>query len=162
MFSKELLQPGDSIMYKPSNLIGVIIALKTWSWTSHVETYIGNDQSIGARSDGVKVWPLRNDKYVKAILRPRGNFDIVAALEWFLNYADGDKYDWQGLFSFYIPKQKDVDDPTANYRKEFCSQLCTMFYRKGKFNPFAEKYPDKLISPAQFFQTPMFDIIWEA
>lgn len=161
MFPVELIKPGDTIVYKPSSFIGLWIAVKTWSWTSHVETYIGGDESIGARSDGVKVWPLRNDKYARTILRPKVEFDIIPALEWFENFADGDVYDWQGLFGFYIPKKKDIEDSTVNYKKEFCSELCTMFYRKGGFNPFAPTYPSKLISPAQFLQSPLFDIVWE-
>lgn len=161
MFPLDVIQPGDSIMYRPSSFAGLFIAIKTWSWTSHIEVYVGNSQSIGAREDGVAIWPLRNDKYAKTILRPKENFIIHDAMKWFYDQANGDVYDVQGLFGFFIPDKTPKDDTTVNYKKEFCSQLATMFYRHGGFNPFAPSYPARLISPAQFYQSPLFDAVWE-
>lgn len=121
MIPPNILQPGDAIMYRPSNWIGVIIAVKTWSWTSHIEVYVGDNRSIGAREEGVDVWPLRNDKYVKTVLRPVLPFDYLNALVWFNEEAKGDKYDIEGLFGFFIPDKNPKDDTTVNYKKEFCS-----------------------------------------
>ena len=53
------------------------------------------------------------------------------------------------------------DDSTVNYKKEFCSQLATMFYKRCGFNPFAPTYPARLISPAQYYQSPLMDVVWE-
>ena len=30
------LRPGDILFYSPSDLVGVLIAIKTWTWLSHV------------------------------------------------------------------------------------------------------------------------------
>lgn len=162
MFPPNIIQPGDAIMYRPSSLVGVIIAIKTWSWTSHIEVYVGDNRSIGAREEGVDVWPVRNDKYAKTILRPKSEIlNIAAGMEWFNEEAKGDKYDVEGLFGFFIPDKRPKDDSTVNYKKEFCSQLATMFYKRCGFNPFAPTYPARLISPAQYYQSPLMDVVWE-
>lgn len=164
MFDSSILMPGDSILYRPSSFAGVAIAIKTFSWTSHIEGYIGNGRSIGARDTGVKVYLLRNDKYAKVILRPKAvcKFDFQAAMDWYYKEADGDSYDFTGLFAFFIPDKYPKDDSTENYKKEFCSMLIDMWYVKGGFRPFQANVPSTEVSPAQFLQTPLFDIIWQA
>lgn len=152
-FDPDLLQPGDTILYSPSDLIGVIIAVKTWAWISHAELYIGNGQSIGARIEGVNIYPLRNDKHSAYILRPTESFELAKALFWFGTHAQGDGYDVAGLFEFFglsIP----------NSRHEFCSMLVAMVYNAGGFFPFNKDYPPRRISPAQFLQTPLMTTIW--
>ena len=153
MLDPKLLNPGDVILYSPSELIGVLIAIKTWCWVSHVETYIGNGQSIGARIQGVNVYPLRNDKYAKYILRPNRTFDLGKALTWFDKNAKGDGYDVLGLFGFYGLKV-----PTRHH--EFCSMIATMLYSAGDFYPFNRNWPASKIAPAQFLQTNDLDTVW--
>lgn len=148
-----ILQPGDSILYRPSNLIGVIIAIKTWGWISHIEGYTGNGQSVGARASGVNLWPLRNDKYVRYVLRPKVPFDLAKAMDWFNREAKGDKYSVGGLFGFYDP---DLRPGPRNPKAEFCSQLVDMWYDAGGFLPFNPRYPANKISPVQFLQSPVF------
>lgn len=160
-FDPTILQPGDSILYRPSNLVGVIIAVKTWSWTSHIEGYVGNGRAIGARIEGVDEYPVRNDKYASRILRPVAPFDLAAAMEWFNSEAKGDKYSVTGLFSFFAPKFGSAGDH-FNYRAEFCSQLVDMWYIHGGFHPFSESWPAKKTAPAQFLQTPLMRTVWQS
>lgn len=161
MFNPSILIPGDCILYKPSDVVGLIIAIKTWSWTAHIEGYIGNNQSIAARDTGVNTYPLRNDKYAKCILRPKISFDFNAAMDWYDKCAKGDKYDFEGLFGFFIPDKFDKDDSTVNYKKFFCSMLVDMWYVHGNFRPFAVNAPANKISPAQFLESPLFNVVWE-
>jgi len=163
MFDSTILKPGDHILYSPSNWVGYIIALKTWTWkgAAHIEVYIGNNQSVGARLEGVKVWPLRNDKYAAYILRPKCALDMDKAMAWFMKEANGDHYSIDGLFKFFLPNETPIDS-TKNYKSEFCSMLADMFDQKGGFYPLSPQWPATKTAPAQFRQSPAFDIIWES
>lgn len=153
MVDRTLLKPGDIILYSPSSLIGLWIAIKTWSWVSHVETYIGHNQCIAARFQGVNYWPLRNDKYVSYVLRPNKPFNVDKAKEWFNKNAKGDGYDLLGLFGFYGIK-------VPHWKHEFCSMISTMLYASGDFYPFNKNWPASKIAPAQFLQTNDLDEVW--
>jgi hypothetical protein len=157
MIDPAILKPGDSILYKPSSLAGVIIAFKTWTWLSHVEGYVGDGMSIGARIEGVNIYPLRNDKSLRFVMRPNQPFDLVKAMAWFNAEAKGDHYAVDGLFSFLIPKGS---AGPKNPHEEFCSQLMDMWYDAGLFHAFNPKFPARRISPAQFIQTPALDQIY--
>lgn len=155
-----ILKPGDSILYRPSSLIGVIIAIKTFSWTSHIEGYVGGGMAVGARQGGVELWPLRNDKYVCGVLRPNVPFDLAAAMDWFNREAKGDKYWVSGLFGFYAPKDVKDQDETMNYKAEFCSMLVDLWYQHGGAMMFAPGWPSTKIAPTQFWQTPHMEWVW--
>jgi len=155
---QSLLTPGRCVLYRPSNLIGVIISIKTWSWTSHIEVVVSRTTSVAARMEGVNEYPIRNDKYVCGVLEPTMPFDLTSAMEWFDAQAKGDKYDLGGLFDFYLPK--DQGNNTTNYKSEFCSMLADLFYNAGNFYPFAAAWPAKKVAPAQFWQSPLFKQIY--
>jgi hypothetical protein len=164
VIDQSILQPGDHILYRPSSFTGLIIAVKTWSWVSHIEVVVSVNPytSIAARSpwDGnVNQFALRNDKYVAYVLRPEPDagqrLDINKGMEWFNREAKGDKYDLGGLFGFYIPgTTKPRKD--QNYHSEFCSMLAVLFDQACGFLPFNPNYPAKKVSPAQFLQSPEF------
>ena len=156
MFDPSILKQGDAILYSPSSVVGYVIAIKTWSWVSHIEGYIGEGKSIGARPKGIDIYPLRNDKHSAYILRPNEPFDFGKAMGWFNKEAKGDKYDFKGLFDFY-----DVHNCTLDPSKQVCSVLMALWYQAGDCNIFAPTYPPNKISPAQFLQTPHMDIIWK-
>ena len=158
-----ILKPGRCILYRPSPppwdwVLGAIISLKTWSWTSHIEVIASATTSVAARAEGVNEYPIRNDAYVCGVLEPTQPFDLVKAMAWFNAEARGDSYDVKGLFGFYLPQ----DDMTehAHYKSEFCSMLADLFYRAGGFSPFAPRWPSQKIAPAQFWQSPLFNQIY--
>jgi hypothetical protein len=157
MFEQSLLRPGDSILYKPSSLIGWFIAIKTWSMVSHIECYIGNGQCISARPESVNIYPLRNDKYATYILRPTEPFNFDKAMEWFNEEAKGDSYDIGGLFGFFV-----AHNTKAHFDKEFCSMLANLWYNAGDCYLFNKVYPTNKIAPAQFLQTPHMESVWQA
>src|ERR1039458_8522218 len=68
------LRAGDILLYSPSELVGVLIAIKTGGWFSHVECCIGGDQVIAARLQGVDVYATRFD-HLCAVRRPLVSFD---------------------------------------------------------------------------------------
>lgn len=155
-----ILTPGRAILYRPSDFVGLIISLKTWSWTSHIEVVVSENTSVAARLSGVYEYPIRNDKYVCGVLEPTQPFDLKAAMVWFNQQAKGDKYFITGLFGFYLPKEGMKQQ--SDYKAEFCSMLADLFYRAGGFSPFAAKWPAQKVAPAQFWQSPLFKQIYPA
>jgi hypothetical protein len=144
-----ILQPGDALLYRPSSLAGILIGLFTGP-LSHIEVYIGNGESIGARQEGVNLWLLRNDKYLKYVRRPKQALNVAAGMTWFNAEAKGDQYDFKGLFEFKFPKKGKMP---SNPAREFCSALADMFYTKSGLDVFNTAIrPDK-ISPWNFFET---------
>lgn len=142
-------------------VIGAIIAVKTVSWTSHIEVIVSPTTAVAARFSGVNEYPIRNDKYVNGVLEPKLPFDLAAAMEWFNREAKGDKYDIGGLFGFFVPqKNGGNNDSTKNYRAEFCSMLAHLLYEKGGFFPFSQSWPSQKTAPAQFRQSPLFNKIY--
>lgn len=118
------LRPGDCLIYRPSSLMGRLIAIKTWSPWSHVEMAVGPGKAIGARSEGVGYYPTRMDKYLGMVMRPPDTFRITKALWWFDHYANGQAYDVLGLFRFFTFGKQSSD-------KQFCSELLTRVYRNA-------------------------------
>jgi uncharacterized protein YycO len=151
-----ILLPGDALIYRPSNLVGYIIALKTWTWASHIEIYIGDLQSIAARPSGVNIYPIRYDKYTTHVLRPKKKLNVKKAMDWFHTEAMNDKYDYIGLFDFFSYK-----DGKLSPKAEVCSVLASLWYNQAGFYPFSKDYPINKISPAQFLQSNAFHIIWK-
>ena len=152
------LLPGDVLIYRPSDLAGVLIAIKTWGWYSHVEGYLGNTRSLGARAEGVKVWPVRIDSYLSCIRRPGLEFDPVAAFDApdvqdMLNRG----YDFGGLFSFFLPKTR------ARLRHNgICSVLVAAWLTAGHVKLFNPELDLNKVAPAQLYQTAALKTVWEA
>jgi len=130
-FDVSLLKSGDCLLYRPSNLFGKIISIKTWSHISHVEVYINNNKSVASRDGiGVDMYDLRTNN-LGYILRPNLPLKINKALRWFNKEARGQKYDWKGILVFSLAVKQ------GNNQKMFCSEFATRFYRKGDFKPFS-------------------------
>lgn len=153
------LQPGDTFLYRPTELIGAIIALKTWTWLSHCEVYIGDGMSLAARIQGVNLYPTRIDRSLRFIRRPwlvRGRgFDANAAY----NAASplfGRPYDISSFESFFNPWSKN------RHSNRVCSTLTAAYLKGGGcllFNPALDQDD---ISPAQLWQTPALITVWQS
>jgi len=135
------LQPGDGLLYRPSGLIGRLIALKTWSPWSHVEMAIRQGKTIAAREEGVNYYDTRWD-HLGMVVRPPRTFDINTALDWFDDKACGQAYDLLGLFRFFTCGKQSLD-------KQFCSELLTRVYREGGVPIFNGQDAD-LVPPGWF------------
>jgi hypothetical protein len=153
-YHRDILRPGMVMGYRSSSLFGKVIATKTWLDISHVETYIGGGMSVAARWEGVNMYPVREDKYLCIVLEPTGPFNIDGAKLWFMNHAQGMKYDLWGMRIFYRLIKK------ANPNRMWCSELCTEFYRAGGFEPFQPMLSSERVSPAQFLQTGALRPVW--
>lgn len=151
---KNSLKMGDLLIY--SNLktpLGFLIGLKTWHSITHVEVYVGDFMTIGARFKGVDYYPYSTENLVQ-ILRPRVQIDIYKGLIWFEKECKGQKYDWKGLLGFLkIVKGGDRE-------KQFCSELVTRFYRKCGLEPFIKKEDADKIAPFQLAISPVFEQVW--
>lgn len=126
------------------------IAIKTWTWLSHVEVYVGNGRVIAARPSGVDIYPERMDSSLRFVRRPimtpglqfNGQCAMLA-----VQPLLGQPYEIAGLFSFYLPLMN------RHRATCICSSVATVFVQGGGcqlFNP--ELCPDD-VSPAQFWQT---------
>lgn len=140
-----LIQPGDVLLYRPSDLYGRIIAYKTWHSVAHVEVSVGLGCAVAARpKTGVDRYPLRLDATLSAVLRPVQPFDLSAALRWFEREARGLPYGWLDLLAFLGWR---VDGPGM-----ICSSFATGFLRAGGLRVFNVE-PITVIAPCDFLQT---------
>jgi hypothetical protein len=142
------LEPGDCLLYAPKGVYGKLIAFKTWHGVAHCECYMGNGYSVASRDGkGVGTYPVRLTELIY-VLRPNEPFDRMKAYDWFIDHANGQKYDWWGLLRFVWTKKvsKAGDD------KMFCSEFLTRFYRQGGLQVFNNEDADA-IAPFQFLLT---------
>jgi hypothetical protein len=138
------LLPGDCLIYRPSNLIGRLIARKTWLPYSHVEVFISKDEAIAARQEGVNSYKPRIDEYLAVVMRPYApTFNLADGMKWFTLHAKGQKYDVWGLFRFYL-----LGKPSAD--KMFCSEMATGFYRNAGMSNLFHKIETDLVPPGWF------------
>lgn len=103
---------------------------------------------------GVDFYPLDLNR-LGAVLRPTKPFDMPEAMTWFYRTAKGQRYDLMGLLCFYLAKRQ------GSPRKMWCSEFATRFYRQGRFQPFAPWEDADHIAPAQFTQSPEFQVVWK-
>lgn len=150
---RPVIAPGDCLLYRPTDLIGKLICLKTWSPYSHCETYVGGGKSIGARKEGVNLYPVRWDK-LAMILRPDpGRLNLKAGMAWFDANAKGQAYDFLGLFRFFTWGKQSTD-------RQFCSELLTRFYRHAGFPDLFGINDADLIPPGWFATMAGFRQVW--
>lgn len=146
------LQPGDVLLYKGSGFFGWLTRQKTWSDVGHVEVYMGDGVTATARSEGVRLFPVRDDHTY--IYRPVQPFDREAALHWFKANAEGQGYDWLGLVSAFVARRQ------GHRNKMFCSECCVRVLRWGGVDVFEAGCDADTVSPAQFKQTPALKKVW--
>ena len=150
----EAMLPGDCLVYRPTSLMGWIIAVKTWTRAAHVEGFLGRGWSVASRDGkGVNLYPVRLDGLCR-VLRPKRPFDMPAAMRWFHSTAKGQKYDWLGLLCFTLAVRHGAKD------RMFCSEFMTRWYRNGGFYPVAPWVDADHVAPAQLFQSPEFLCSW--
>jgi hypothetical protein len=148
------LEPGDTLLYGPSDVFGLLTCLKTWSPACHVEIYAGNGMSYASRNGiGVNSYPLRLTQLI-AIRRPEFPVDFTRGAHWFDRVARGQAYDWLGLLCFTLAVKQ--GDPN----KMFCSEFWKRFYPCCGLHVIAPDWDADRTSPAQCLQTPALKTIW--
>jgi hypothetical protein len=149
------LHPGDVLLYSPSDLAGRLIAFKTWHRISHIETYIGEGKSIASRfPSGVGTYPVRLTNLV-SIYRPTWTWDRENVLRWQAAH-DGERYDWQTLFTFLGIQEADPYDPGM-----ICSEHAAWAALASGGRPFGNE-PCHQIAPFQFGTTDDYVQQWAA
>jgi hypothetical protein len=153
-FNPWMLQPGDCLLYAPSDVFDWGVVLKTWTRVSHVEVFIGDSYSVASRNGkGVGKYPVRLD-HVAAVRRPGPQFDLAAAMNWF-GTVDGQKYGWRTLLSFVLLNNNPIEGHMI------CSEFTAGFYRAGKNPLFAADWPDYRTPPSLEVATPSLTTIWD-
>lgn len=149
------LRPGDVLFYAPSSLLGVLISLKTWTWLSHVEAYVGSGRVIAARPQGVNVYCERIDKHLACIRRPLvKRFDVGEAYR-AVSSMLGKSYDITAFWSFFLPQMN------RNHATRICSSVVTAWLRGGGVEPFNPDFDSDDVSPAQLWQSSELMTIWK-
>ena len=149
------LQPGDILFYRPTSIEGIGIAVKTWTWLSHVECFVGHDQVAAARAEGTDFYPLRLDASLAYVRRPPATFDLADALQ-AIQPMMFQKYQTLGGFiTFFDPWGRRQQQPTR-----ICSSLATVFLRGGGCVVFNPEFPSADAAPAQLWQTPALATVW--
>ena len=144
------LLPGDVLLYRGGGFWSWAIRVKTWADVSHVEVYVGEEQSVASRDGvGVRRFPLRTTGFY-AVLRPRLPFDSRAAVAWF-ETVNGQGYDWMGLVNFYLAKWRGRENG-----RQFCSEFATRFLRAGGVEPFTPEADADTIAPGEFLKSGAF------
>jgi hypothetical protein len=140
-----LLQPGDLLVFSRRGLFDWIIKVKTWSQATHTELYIGNNKTLAARNgQGAAMYGL-DLTGLYMVLRPQQPFDLVAATSTFYANWNRKPYGWLALFSFVLIDLHDMG--------VFCSELSTLLYRAGKFEPFRKWIEADKVAPADYTYT---------
>jgi hypothetical protein len=152
-FNPGILQAGDTILYYSGSVFDYAVALKTWTWASHVEFYRGGGQSYASRNGlGVQKYALRTDG-VAAVLRPKVTLDLDAVDRYFMT-VHGQEYDWKGLLCFTLAVAQGAKD------KQFCSELWTNLHRAGGAEPFQPQWSADRTPPAFCLVTPILRLVW--
>lgn len=149
-----MLQPGDCVLYAPTDIFDYAVALKTWTYVSHVEVFVGNGYSVASRNgEGVGRYPVRLD-HIAAVRRPGPGFDLEKAIAWF--YALGkQKYGWRTLLSFVLLNNNPIEGHMI------CSEFAAGFYRAGNNPLFAKDWPDYRTPPSLEVATAALITIWD-
>ena len=152
MNARDFLQTGDCLLYRPSSLLGYVIAIKTWRWVSHCEVYAGDGMSVASRGPqdgigGVGLYALRLTDLAH-VLRPATGFQPSKAMSWFLRVA-GQKYDFWGLLRFFTIGAGKPD-------RMFCSEFAMRLYRQGGLEPFQPDVDADTVAPGELLLSPRF------
>jgi len=165
------LLPGDVLLYSGGDnpgLVSLFIKVKTWSRYSHVEVYLGGNESAAARWKGVNTYPLDNTYtlVLRPFIPPDATLDLSEMFK-FHRSCIGQKYHAWGLFRFFRLKKSNPDEEKKDGAicSEHATRLCRymrVFFKTHtwSFKPFAEKFDADLVSPRDFSISPNFNIVW--
>ncbi len=149
------LLPGDHLVYNTQDFFGLVTRIKTWSYATHIEVYIGNGKSVASRNGiGVNVYPLRLTE-LAYVLRPNvAIFDIDRGMRWFEHHAKGQGYDWLGLLCFTLAVKQGAP------HKMFCSEFARRFDRECQIASFNPNWDADKTAPGDFLKSPAFTWIY--
>ena len=149
------VRQGDVLLYRPTGIFGKIISIKTWTHVSHVEVYAGGGTALASRDGkGVARYALRTED-LGYVLRPTKRLDWDAALEWFYNSADGQKYDWKGIMVFSLAVRQGAMD------RMFCSEFACRFFDRGGHPLFAPGWDADRTPPSMLLATRELELVWQ-
>lgn len=154
-FTYRLLQPGDCLLYSPTDVFDWAVALKTFTRVSHVEIFVGGHKSVASRNGkGVREY-LARETDVAAVRRPGPEFDLEKAVRWFDAEAEGQGYGLRTLLSFIFLNSSPVEGHMI------CSEFAAEFYKAGGAPCFARDWPSYRTPPSYFVATPRLTTIWD-
>jgi hypothetical protein len=161
-FDKSILRPGDCLLYRPTDVFDYAVALKTWTYVSHVECFIGQGFSVASRNGrGVDRYPLREDN-VAAVLRPGPEFRLDMAMNvfYFGNGTPGSKlqfqkYGWVTLGTFCLLNNNPIEG------HQICSEFAANWYDAGNYPLFSDIWPAYRTAPATLLTSRRLPPVWD-
>lgn len=149
-----MLAPGDLLLYDRPSFLGTAIKFKTWSDVSHVELVVDTTKSISARQEGVNEFPI--DLHgLRYVLRPTVPILLRDGLDWFYREAQGQKYDYIGLFAFFVAKLRGKENEA-----QFCSEICARILKKCNVHLLHPTKDADTYAPSTFKDSPLVDFAW--
>lgn len=167
------LQPGDVLLYDRQGFVNWAIKVKTWSKVSHVEVVAdvhGTLRAAASRNGvGCGIYDIEY-RDLAAIVRaqlpptideesdalvPR-TFDSTAAVDWFFRERIfQQRYDWLGLFNFYIAAWQGRENG-----RMFCSEFAVRFLRAGGVELFRPECDADSVAPGEFLKSAHGRVMW--
>jgi hypothetical protein len=150
MSVRDQLRPGDVLLYHPKGIYGWIIRFHTGHAIGHVETYVGNGQSVASRDRiGVGQFPLRESE-LAVVCRPKPGTRLnwLDANEWFES-VKGTPYGWSDILQFI--------DFNIDGKGIVCSPFTTLHCRSLGYDPFNGESALK-VPPYLFLTSNCYDI----
>lgn len=153
--SPRQLVRGDTLGYFTRDPLDYAIALKTWTFISHVEVYDGDGMSVASRNGiGVNRYPFRSSGLC-VVRRPKVAINYETADAWFESEARGQKYDWKGLLCFTLAVRQ------GSRRKMFCSEFWLRWYRHAQLELLDRNWDSDRTPPSFMMVTPNLETIWQ-
>lgn len=160
-----LMTPGDILVYNGSGFFSWLIRVNSNGYPiTHVEVYIGNRQSIGARVSGVDVYEVSTDGLV-GIYRPvSGSLNMDAGMKWFNERCKGQYYDWWAIVGFSRIITAMGEGPRKWLQKKgqnmsMCIELVARWFRKAGCDLFPGADADAL-EPYQIVTCPSLHAVY--
>lgn len=157
-YDVSIIKPASVLLYNtPGDLVDEIIT-RTGP-AAHVEIYECAGYSMASRNGlGVARYPYRSEGLI-AVLEPKlGPCDDLGKLlnklsAWF-ETVKGDGYDFNGLAGFIVGS---VQQTQAHW---FCSAFAAKCFEMAGFPLFNPMWSPSLITPSDFFKTPLLHWQW--
>jgi hypothetical protein len=152
---KDVISPGDILLYSRSDWASWVVRVKTGSKVTHCEMAWIHDTTLASRpKDGVDTFALETHGLYR-ILRSKKALNLNKVHEFHLE-CRGQFYDWVGLLRFFAVGG-DSDPET-----QFCSEYLMRLARVGGVDWLARDFDPDLVYPGMLEASPELYEVWRS
>jgi hypothetical protein len=156
------LRAGDTLLYGGWAIEDIIVWLKTFSFATHIEVFVGGGQSMASRpGTGCRLYPLRKQG-IRYVLRPTGPLDLENGMANFHANMEGLPYGVSDLTQFYPALAWCLRHVGFKVKGIICSEAGDKFYQGCGFSCFNTNYPAGLVVPRDYLVVGgcYFELVW--